>query len=63
MRCELCGFTAMDDADAIYRHAFDAHGVELNDLRTASRSPINVGDGHFQYKLADGRIWLDARRS
>jgi hypothetical protein len=50
------------DVDSIYEHAFDVHGVEVNDLRTASRSPINVGVGHFRYKLPDGRIWLDAQR-
>lgn len=66
MRCELCGddkFTTTDDADAIYRHASDAHAVDLVDLRTASRSPIEVGIGRFQYRLPDGRIWMGAVKS
>ena len=63
MKCELCGGTfTTTDVDSIYQHASDVHNIEVDDLRTASRSPINVGVGHFRYKLADGRIWLDAQR-
>jgi hypothetical protein len=38
-------------------------GVELNDLRLASREPTQVSASHFTYTLPDGRLWLDARRS
>ena len=62
MRYELCGFTAMDDADSIYQHASNVHDIDLADLLAASRQPTQVSDGHFIYKLPDGRVWLDARR-
>jgi hypothetical protein len=64
MKCELCaGKFTTDDVDLVYRHAFEVHGVELDDLRTASLSPINVGGCHYRYQLPDGRIWLDAVKS
>jgi hypothetical protein len=44
------------------QHAVE-HGVEVNDLRTASREPIQAGIGRFQYRLPDGRIWMGAVKS
>ncbi|MGA7770459.1 MAG: hypothetical protein WCA27_30025 [Candidatus Sulfotelmatobacter sp.] len=54
--------TSPRDVDVIYRQASDVHGVEVMELREASRSPIKCASG-FQYKLADGRVWMDARKA
>jgi len=46
-------------------HVVAGHGLDLMELRAASRTAIPVEDGHsphFQYKLGDERTWLDARK-
>jgi hypothetical protein len=63
LTCQLCGFVT-DDARLAQVHGMAEHAISWEGVHQAS-DPIRVDDERgrrFDYPLADGRIWMVARK-
>jgi hypothetical protein len=58
LTCKLCADFATGDIAAVFRHAVE-HGIDLMEWRESAMNPIFI-DGGIQFRLKDGRTWLDA---